>query len=356
MLDDQLFDLMVIRRAIPCLPNLHTIKLSTHYGEDFETSEEIKRSFQPGMVLPASRDTKDDEWGDIGIRPLQCLMTAVAMSKIQLKTLLVDLTSWEAFDEESMTMQYQIEESYEFGKPLKAPPITFIFCTAFEHLTKLRLKMAPDLAYFGSNTPVYMELGKALQSATELEEVSLEFGDSFLAWHERRNTTPLQFEMIFGNLTWKRLKDFSLSVIDVNEDFLVDFVHRHSSTIQEFDIESLWLLEGDWASTFRRLKEPLSKCKTVHFGGRFGMGNWMDESEILLPMGVHMLQDGWTPDEDFKKKHLGQYLREYFKDDGPFPLKSIEELENERGSTEQGDPISGLMLITVDVPTATIVD
>lgn len=318
-----------INEAFFNMQNLKEIYLSTtHY---FHVSNSLAHAMKNMLVLP---DEDYEYYGYSGERHLQTLLNGAATTQLKLETLVTDLVGWGAFT----------DDDYSLFDPADFRP-------AFRGLKKIILCLGADLEASDNSKLAdarYEELGMSLRSAENLRYLALEFGDLYKAVERRSYIPTVNWKHLFQpTTTWSHLHTFHLSIIEVDEDSFVDFFQRHSSTLRDIKLTGIWLIGGEWASAFRRLKDAFSRAHSLDFEGAFGSGHLAVEN-IVLPMSLRFLLG--IPDEDLQKPHLRDHLIAYFLKDGPFPLRTAAEFDETRPYDKRGMPIDALDLITLPVP------
>lgn len=181
---------------------------------------------------------------------------------MKLESLEVESLGWDAFDPHET---YLIEHSDDCKSEVGLP----IFLSTFQWLKIIKLSFLPGFAQDGEASILrHDQLGHALQAATRLESVHLEFSNS------RRHLTLTQaiqhvpFDRLAKQTSWPRLQHLCLVGADTNEEFFVNFIKRHPR-LQSLVLKDTRMKTGKWATTLEKLKANLTALKKINVEGRF---------------------------------------------------------------------------------------
>lgn len=69
---------------------------------------------------------------------------------------------------------------------------------------------------------------------------------------------------IASDTTWPLLQELTLTTVATSEDFLVDFMRRHSKTLISLNLGEMMLIKGgSWQTTFQRIKKVVDKSRKL---------------------------------------------------------------------------------------------
>ncbi len=131
---------------------------------------------------------------------------------------------------------------------------------AFETLTTLELCI--NTHNVEEDWVVTMRTGaisQIMSAARNLEELWLRF-DARCQW------LMGDFTKVVGSQTWTKLRSLSLCLMDMHEQELVDFLERHSSTLEVLDLQFVEISEGTWHTVLTEMRRwPLVLKEIPHF-------------------------------------------------------------------------------------------
>jgi hypothetical protein len=347
-LEEEDVDIKTIKRALARFPNLKEVVMSTlNNMKLYPMSEAIKNAYLPALCVPGTVSNSSPELEDkymLGVRHLSSLLSGAASANLKLETLRCDHFSWTVFDPQPprVILHPLFLTLVEYPILLPEPKA---FVSAFKFMKTIVLNIAPSCDFdmhVEIKAPACQgQLGACLKAAQNLEHLDLTFGECVLAGDFRMDTEAVEFNKVFGNSTWPKLKTLNLTVMDIKQDSFVAFFARHSS-LQTILLKDLSLLSGDWGETFRDLhphfSRPSSRSSSlpeVLFHGTFGLGDWdQGVPEMLLPMETPGMQSAIRyPASSWKRrmgmKSLGQLLAMYYQGKVECPLRTVAEAGGE---------------------------
>ncbi|KAG9693901.1 hypothetical protein KCU95_g8688, partial [Aureobasidium melanogenum] len=177
---------------------------------------------------------------------------------------------------------------------------------SFEHLKHVRIgyNRLPNnpKTMFGFN------LEEAIGKANVLETIWVEMPP--------RARNIFNGDAVLHALDSRVLRDVVFGNIAVTENALVNFLLRHTQSLQQFDICSLTLTAGSWTSTFRRISCQMTALKRVQIVEIFEMEAgervspytfkwWSEAREFILNGGA--LSEPLPIDEDEYEDEYDEY-------------------------------------------------
>ncbi|KAI9719798.1 MAG: hypothetical protein M1812_003286 [Candelaria pacifica] len=131
---------------------------------------------------------------------------------------------------------------------------------AFENLTTLELCInTHNVEEDWVTTMRTGAISRIMSAARNLEELWLRF-DARCQW------LMGDFAKVVGSQTWSKLRSLALCLMDMHEQELVDFLGRHSSTIEVLDLQYVEISEGTWHTVLSEMRSwPLVLKEIPHF-------------------------------------------------------------------------------------------
>ncbi len=122
-----------------------------------------------------------------------------------------------------------------------------------------------------------------------------------------------------GQHTWTFLSTMHLSYIYVDEDTLIGFIKRHACTLNDLTLCVITLVQGDWASTLRRIRDAV-KLKDFRASNSLSSVNPGPNGEYWC-INCHLATSCFTTQEQMAQdRKLATTVREYVLFGGDCPL------------------------------------
>lgn len=182
-------------------------------------------------------------------------------------------------------------------------------------------------------------LAKWLATATQLRMLKLRM------WHKDFADPYAVMADVLGNTTWPKLRELGLSEFSTSENFLVDLLLRHKSSLRRLSLSDIYLSEGAWESVFERLGGKLQKLRKVkirrNLGAPFGEGfDFGDGDNGASDNPINGERDAF----EHQLLHGGDILDRWLENDGEIPDEDYEPPtridEPDAGYTTDGSEVS----------------
>lgn len=247
-------DLCVLSQCFARFPILKSLELSSDYDTP---TEEMARMLADtyaveGNMLDGENMTDDDE---VGVAALTALLSAASGMQKKLDSLTAHRVHWSFFNAAPKGMN--------FYRPV------------FTYLRHLNLTLEADYDDMDEEDVVqvrHAEFSIALRDATNLESLSLNFGDRDVQLYvQRQLQVPVLWDKLAKTMTWKNLRSLELHIVTVSQQYLLDFLARHAESLKCIKWHSMWLTESNvgWDVVFRMMRKSM-KLEVVKFEGTWG--------------------------------------------------------------------------------------
>ncbi len=129
----------------------------------------------------------------------------------------------------------------------------------------------------------------------------------------------VKLKHFIGQHTWTFLSTMHLSYFYVDEDTLIRLLTRHADTLHDLTLCEIRLVQGDWASTLRRIRDAV-KLKDFRASFALSSDNPGPNGEYWC-INCHLDPSSWTIQEHMAQdQKLATAIREYVLFGGDCPL------------------------------------
>ncbi|MCJ1459622.1 hypothetical protein MMC28_010001 [Mycoblastus sanguinarius] len=227
-----------IAKGIKQMTNLDSLFSGMH-GPSYRYTSEVREAYGLKYGYWHSH-TEDNAENPLGLHLTRSILLAVEQADLKIESVCCGSVNWRTF-----TANYQdfaaMRKSIRYLKYLDMRIITGY--------------IAENVALRNDSEGI-RRIGQFVTSAPDLEIFSITFDDTY-----NDNHFDYAFERIIGNFRWPSLKSATFSVMNIREDDLMDFCARHTSTLEELSLGDIYMFEGTWLSTLRRMRQTSKLTK-----------------------------------------------------------------------------------------------
>ena len=224
-------------------------------------SSRLRKAFEPTFCPhyqnETSRDTKSEP---LGLQQTRSLLLGAYHAGLKVEALYCDIVSWRILKQDAETFT-RMKDSLSNLKDLRLD-----FATSHTEYDD------PGIETDVESCSSYLAAGRLkdfLTAAPNLEHLQIGFQFNQPVW-------PANLKHVVGEHHWPYLKIVELKMIDTSEKNLVAFCSRHAGTLKSLHLSSMGLVDGDWFSTFNRMRKILTLDTMVVSGRLEGLGEELD--------------------------------------------------------------------------------
>lgn len=304
------YNVEMLKAAMIKMPNVKTIEMSTECCLNNGRSMRMEKAFKDGLSSPyGDQQTKEG----CGVGQLRSLLLAAGAAGLKLETLSVGNLDWRFFKESSkqtIEVLQTTQKAVRFLRTLKL----YISTRSqdedfFDDLS--RVIVTECAAYLRETT----HLKEFITAAPHLERLDFNFesDDPY---------PPAALCDSIGTFTWHSLRVVAFAYICADEDCLVHFFARHTSTLRKVRLDTMLLTAGSWPSLFQRARKVL-KLEQAALSGRLKSYDMEETYYFDLPAGLN----------GGKKAKIEVVVAEYLTEGGDGPLLDLNALAEEHYRT-----------------------
>lgn len=245
-----------VAEAMKHSPLLKEIKMASQVF-----TSRLRKTFEPAFCTYYESDNpRDTQSEPLGVQQMRSLLLGAYHAGLKIEVLYCGLVSWRILQ----------QNTHNFAR----------MRDSVSNVKDLILEFAPGNAgpdemwaeHEIAACASYLEGGRLkdfLTAAPNLEHLQIGFQFNEPRW-------PTNLKNAVGEYHWPSLKTVKLTMLGTDEDDLVSFCSRHAGTLKSLHLGSMGLVDGDWFSTFNRMRKVLTLDTMVVSGRLEGLGEELD--------------------------------------------------------------------------------
>ena len=221
----------------------------------------LTKTFEPAFCTYYESDNpRDTQSEPLAVQQMRSSLLGAYHAGLKIEVLHCGLVSWRIFQEDTENFA-RMKESVSNVKDLI---LEFAPGNAGSDETWAEHEITACASYLEGG-----RLQDFLTAAPRLEHLQIGFRCNEPRW-------PTYLQNAVGEYHWPSLRTVRLTMIGTTEDDLVSFCSRHAGTLKFLHLGSIGLLDGDWFSTFKRMRKVLTLDTMVVSGRLEGPGEELD--------------------------------------------------------------------------------
>ena len=229
------YSVKLLAQAIARLPKLAEVTLNFERGV-VPRSNAFKRAYAGNLWLPRGDDGHREPYG---VAQLCSVLLGAAYAKTKLKSLNCGKIDWKFLQAKERNMQ-GIKFAVRYLEYFR-----IMFYTGRGYLNEPAAEVEGAKCYNFLRGNRMCEL---LSAAKNVKTLSLSM--------DQVGTADLKY--VVGTTTWASLRVVDFDSLETAEETLIEFLKRHAGTLKELGLNDIVLVEGDWISALRGIREAVT--------------------------------------------------------------------------------------------------
>ena len=242
--------------AMKHFPHLKEITMASHIF-----TSRLRKTFEPAFCTYYESDNPQDTQSEpLGVQQMRSLLLGAYHAGLKVEVLCCGLVSWRILQQDREDFAH-MRDSVSNVKDLI---LEFAPGNAEPDERWAELEIAACSSYLEAG-----RLKDFVTAAPNLEHLQIGFQFNTPTW-------PAYLKATVGEHHWPSLKTVKFTMLGTTEDDLVSFCSRHTGTLKSLHLGSMGLVDGDWFSTFNRMRKVLTLDTMVVSGRLEGLGEELD--------------------------------------------------------------------------------